>query len=123
MTTSQRTAIRISEIRQRLNEIAGLADDAMTDEIRAEADKLTGEFRNAETQHRAALIAEGEEQRQAEGELGDGDGEPSEVRALLGRATLYDYLNPAVAESDSPARPRSSMPRSRSGPSGSRAES
>ena len=97
MTTSQRTAIRISEIRQRLNEIAGLADDAVTDEIRNEADGLTAEFRRVETQHRAAIIAEGEEQRTAEGEFGNADGEPAEVRALIGRVTLYDFLNPAAA--------------------------
>ena len=53
MTTAQKLSIRLSEIRQRLNEISGLADDAMTDEIRAEADKLTAEFQNAETQHPA----------------------------------------------------------------------
>ena len=96
MTTSQRTAIRISEIRQRLNEIAGLADDAMTEEVRNEADALTAEFRNAETQHRAALVAEGEEQSAAEGELGNADGEPAEVRALLGRVGIHDYLAPAA---------------------------
>ena len=72
MLTSQRAAIRISEIRQRLNEISGLADDAMTDEIRAEADKLAAEFKNVETQHRSALIGEGAEQAAAEGEHGNG---------------------------------------------------
>ena len=96
MTTAQKLAIRLSEIRQRLNEISGLADDAMTDEVRAEADKLGGEYRNAETQHRSALIAQGAEQAAAEGEFGSGDGEPAEVRALLSRATLCDYLNPAA---------------------------
>ena len=97
MTNAQRLAIRLSEIRQRLNEISGLADDAMSDEIRAEADKLGGEYRNAETQHRSALIAEGEEQRAAEGEFGNADGEPAEVRALLGRVHLPDYLAAAAA--------------------------
>ena len=97
MTNAQRLTIRLSEIRQRLNEIAGLADDAMTDEIRAEADKLGTEYRNAETQHRSAIVAEGEEQRAAEGLHGDGDGEPAEVRALIGRVNLTDYLRPAAA--------------------------
>ena len=96
MTNSQRLAVRLSEIRQRLNEIAGLEADKLTDEIRAEADKLTTEYRAAETQHRAAIVAEGAEQRAAEGEHGNGDGEPAEVRALLSRATLFDYLNPAA---------------------------
>ena len=96
MTNAQKLAIRLSEIRQRLNEISGLADDAVTDEVRAEADKLGSEYKNAETQHRSALIAEGQEQAAAEGEFGNADGEPAEVRALLSRATLYDYLNPAA---------------------------
>ena len=96
MTIAQRLAIRLSEIRQRLNDISGLADDAMSDEIRGEADKLTAEYKNAETQHRAALVAEGDEQRAAEGEFGNADGEPGEVRALLGRVGIHDYLNPAA---------------------------
>ena len=96
MTTAQKLALRLSEIRQRLNEIAGLDDDGMTDEVRAEADKLTTEYRAKETQHRAAIVAEGEEQRAAEGEFGNADGEPAEVRALLDRTTLFDYLNPAA---------------------------
>ena len=78
------------------DDISGLADDAMSDEIRGEADKLTAEYKNAETQHRAALVAEGDEQRAAEGEFGNADGEPGEVRALLGRVGIHDYLNPAA---------------------------
>ena len=89
-------AIRLSEIRQRLNEIAGLEGDAVTDEVRAEADKLTGDYRDKETQHRAALVAESEEQRTAEGEFGNADGEPAEVRALLDRVNIGDYLAPAA---------------------------
>ena len=96
MTNAQKLTIRLSEIRQRLNEIAGLPDADMTDEIRTEADKLGSEYRNAETQHRAAIVAEGEEQRAAEGEHGDGDGEPAEVRALIGRVGIHDYLTPAA---------------------------
>ena len=97
MTNAQKLTIRLSEIRQRLNEIAGLERDAMTDEIRGEADRLTGEYRNAETQHRAAVIAEGEEQRAAAGEFGNADGEPAEVRALMDRVTIGDCLAPAAA--------------------------
>ena len=96
MTTAQKLAIRLSEIRQRLNEIAGLEGDALTEEVRNEADALTGEYQAKETQHRAALVAEADEQRAAEGQFGAGDGEPAEIRALLDRATLFDYLNPAA---------------------------
>ena len=96
MTTAQKLAIRLSEIRQRLNEIAGLEGDAMTDEIRAETDKLTAEYRNAETQHRAALTVEADEHRQAAGEFGNRGGQPAEVRALLSRVSLPDYLTAAA---------------------------
>ena len=65
----------------------------MTDEVRNEADKLTAEYRAKETQHRAAIVSEGEEQRAAEGaSSGMMDGEPAEVRALLSRVTIGDYL-------------------------------
>ena len=98
MTNSQKIAVRLSEIRQRLNAIAGLAADEVTDEIRAETDKLTGEFATAETQHRAALIAEADETRAAADEFnaGDGDGEAAEVRALRGRVRIGEYVSAAV---------------------------
>ena len=97
MTNGQKLSLRLSEIRQRLNEISGLEGDAVTDEVRSEADKLATEFKNAETQHRSALIAEADEQRTAEGEHGNGDGEPAEVRALLGRAGLADYVRAGIS--------------------------
>ena len=106
MTPSQTLALRRSEIRQRLNEIAGLEGDALTDEIRAETDKLTGEFRDVETRWRAAVVAEGDaaEERRGEFEAGaNGDGENAEVRALLGtvqrpgKATVAGYLSHATA--------------------------
>ena len=98
MTNAQRLAIRLSEIRQRLNEIAGLEGDAVTDEVRAEADKLAGEYRNAETQHRSALIAEGEAEALARGDFatGDGGGEAAEVRALRGRVRIGEYVGAAI---------------------------
>ncbi len=58
MTESQRLTVRASEIRQRLNEIAGLEGDALTDEIRTESDGLNTEYRDVETKLRAAVVAE-----------------------------------------------------------------
>ena len=58
MTESQRLTVRASEIRQRLNEIAGLEGDALTDEIRAEGDGLNIEYRAVETKLRASVVAE-----------------------------------------------------------------
>ena len=94
MTTAQKLAIRLSEIRSKLNELSALDD--LTDEQRGEIDSLSKEYQAKEAQHRAALTVEAEEQRAAEGEHGNGDGEPAEVRALLDRVTLFDYLRPAA---------------------------
>ena len=77
MTNAQRLAVRLSKIRQRLNEIAGLDDEGMTDEVRAEADKLTAEYQATETQHRAALVAEADE-------------------ALRGRVRIAEYVGAAI---------------------------
>lgn len=100
MTNSQKLALRRSEIRQRLNEISGLEGDALTDEIRAEADTLQTEYRDVETRWRAAVVAEGEqaEERQAEFEAGgNGDGEMAEHRALLRQSSLGGYMVHAAA--------------------------
>ena len=117
MTTAMKLAVRLSEIRQRLNTIAGLPDAEMTDDIRTEADTLTTEFRNAETQHRAAIVAEGAEADAAAGEFGNGDGEPAEVRALMDRVTIGDYLESGrgrrSASSGRSGRARSGSRRSR----------
>ena len=95
MTKVQKLAIRLSEIRSKLNELSGVAE--LTDEQRTELDSLTAEYQQKEAQHRAALTVEADEQRAAEGAFGNGDGEPAEVRALLDRVTIGDYLNPAAA--------------------------
>ena len=42
------------------------------------------------------MIAEGAEAGAAAGEFGNGDGEPAEVRALLARVRIGDYLAPAA---------------------------
>ena len=94
MTTAQKLAIRLSEIRSKLNELSGA--ETLTDEQRGEIDALTAEYQNKEAQHRAAIVTEADEQRAAEGEFGAGDGEPAEVRALLSRVGIHDYLNPAA---------------------------
>ena len=80
-----------------MNAIAGLTGDALTDEIRTESDTLAVEFRSVETQLRAAILGEGAAEAAAAGQFGNGDGEPAEVRSLLGRVTLADYLTPASA--------------------------
>ena len=96
MKTSMKHSIRISEIRQRLNEIAGLATDDVTDEIRNEADGLRTELGTVETQYRAALAGEEEAERRAAAEFQNGDGEAAEVRALRGKVHLGAYMSAAI---------------------------
>ena len=96
MTTAQKLEIRRSEIRQRLNEIAGLEGDAFTDEVRTEADTLTKEFRDVETKWRAATVAEAED-LEKRGKGLEGTGEGAEIRQLREKVSVFDYLQPASA--------------------------
>ena len=91
MTNSQRLAVRLSEIRQRLNEIVGLEGDSFTDEIRQEADKLQTEFRDKETQYRAAVTGEADAERRAAT-----DNEGAELRALLEGASLGAWFEAVI---------------------------
>ena len=99
MTPRQRTEIRMSEVRQRLNEISGLEGDAFTDDVRAEAATLGAEYGDLECRHRAAIVGEGEAEQAAVGAFADGstDQDGAEVRSLLGRVRLTDYLGAAAA--------------------------
>ena len=99
MTTKQKIELRLSKVRSRLNELAGLEGDAFTDEVRAELAVLETEYGDLERRHRAAIISEGDEQNAALGQYPDGtlDTDGAEVRQLLGRVTMADYLAPAAA--------------------------
>ena len=88
MTRSQTHALRLSEVRQRLNEISGLEGDAFTDEIRQESDKLTTEYRDTETKYRAALVADGDDAAAAASLFAGGSAEHRAYRELVGRADV-----------------------------------
>ena len=92
MTVTQKLTIRASEIRSRLNEISGLQGDALTDEVRAESDALGVEYRDAETQLRAAIVA-GDDGTPAP--AGDSP-ETRELRDLAGRASVGAIFAAAV---------------------------
>lgn len=95
MTNSQRLQVRLSEIRSRLNEIAGLEGDAFTDDIRTESDRLSGEFKDKETQFRAAVIAEGEAETRAREAAPDA--EQRERLELRSKARLTAFVEAAIA--------------------------
>ena len=77
------------EIRQRLNEIAGLEGDALTEEIRTESDALGTEYRDTETKLRAAVAAEGDP-TETRGETMDA--EQRERIELRGRSRVGAFL-------------------------------
>ncbi|MDD9855385.1 MAG: hypothetical protein OXU88_04295, partial [Gammaproteobacteria bacterium] len=87
--------LRLSKVRERLNEISGLADDDVTAEVRAEAEKLHDEYGKLEIKFRAAVAAADELEQRASREFG-GDGESAEMRALLNRAQVAGYLEHAA---------------------------
>ena len=99
MTTKQTIELRLSKVRSRLNELAG--EEKLTDEHRAELDGLESEYGDLERRHRAAILSEGEQEAAAVGMFPDGttDTGSAEVRQLLGRVTMADYLGPAAAGS------------------------
>ena len=97
MTHVQKLTVRLSEVRERLNEIANFEGDDFTDEIRSESETLQTEYKDLEVRYRSAVIAQGEEEAKQAGKFGLGDGESAELRGLLNRVSISDYLAPAKA--------------------------
>ena len=94
MTNAQKLAVRLSEIRQKLNELSAL--DAPTDEQRAEMLKLGALYPTIEERHRAAIVGESAEAEAREAGAEGADhretGEGAELRKLQGKARLGRYL-------------------------------
>ena len=90
MTPEQRAAIKLSEVREKLNTLAN-ADD-LTDEQRADLEKASNEYADREQQYRAALMAAGER---------DSRDEPARdnLGQLAARAEVRSYLQ-EVANGD-----------------------
>ena len=96
MTNAQKIRLRLSQVRQRLNEISGLEGDDFTDEIRSEAQALQTEYLDLETRHQAAIVAEGEGETWANGSE-DMDAEARERLELRSQASLTAYLRAALS--------------------------
>ena len=88
MTNAQKIRLRLSHVRQRLNEIAGLEGEAFTDEIRSEAESLQTEYRDLETRYQAAIVGEPEPEERETAP----DAEMRERVELRSRASLGAYL-------------------------------
>ena len=93
MTAAQKIAVRLSQVRERLNEIGQLEGDAYAEEIRSEESTLQTEYGDLERRHRSALIAEGE----GETRPADPDAEQRERVELRSKASLTAYLRAALA--------------------------
>ena len=85
MLASQRLEIELSQIRTKLREL--LSADSPTPEQRAEMDALVERSQGAETEFRAAVIAEGQPEQRAEL-----DAEVRERIELRSKASLSAYL-------------------------------
>ena len=93
MTTTQKIALRLSEVRTRLNEVSGLEGDDFTPEVRAESEKLQGEYKDLETRHRAAIVSEGEPVETRKADTGEG----REMRELISRAEISGIFDAALS--------------------------
>ena len=78
MLQSQTCLVEMSKVREELN---GLPDDADAETLNG----LTTRYQRLEAQYRAALIAEQDEVKQ---ETPIEDGQPAEIRGLLGKSSL-----------------------------------
>ena len=93
MTTSHKISIRISEIRQVINELA--AKEMLAEGEQAKLDELRAEFSEKATQWRAALAVEGEEEARAQGLFAGETSEGREYRELRSRVGLCEYVEAA----------------------------
>ena len=90
MTNSQHLEVRASEIRAKLNTLSAL--DALTDEQTAEVAKLTKEYGDVETRKRAAIIAEGGDDKVTP----TVDAETRERNEIRGRSRVGAFLMAAL---------------------------
>lgn len=93
MTNVQKLQIRQSEIRERLNVLSN-PDAELTEDGKAEINKLSGEMADIEPKLRAAILAE----QEAVEARNDGNSETSDPRLdeLRKRATVSEYIRQAV---------------------------
>ena len=99
MLRSQEIMLRMSEISTRLDEIQAV--DETTPELRAEMDTLTTEYRDAQTNYRAAVVKEDQEREELQTRNANGGGwdwsqETREFVALQERAQTSRYITAAL---------------------------
>lgn len=92
MKPSIKLEVRASEVRSRLNEIAALEGDALTDEIRSESEALHKEYADIEVRRRAALVGEGDDDTTTAAEPVETPEDAARIE-LRSRARLGNYLS------------------------------
>ena len=95
MTAKQRLTIEESTLKEKMNTLLALPLADLTDEHRAQMDEHTGRLQQLGPELRAAIASEGEEQQAAVWAFSDvATPEQAEIRELLQRVEISDYLNP-----------------------------
>ena len=89
MKNAVKIAVRLSEVRERLNELSGTED--LTPELRAEIDTLSNEYKDLESRGRAAALAQ-------ESQVTNPEPEAPEKRELVDRASLGEIFAAAVEQ-------------------------
>ena len=93
MLKSQELTIKLSEKRQRINDLLDL--ETRTDEQTNELDDLTKNIQRHEVEYRAAVVAEDAALDDAR-DLFDDDGEKAELRQLRGKVSVSNYTKAAI---------------------------
>ena len=94
MTTAQKLAIRASEIRGRLAELAGV--DELDDETRSELEKLRNEYTDVETRSQAAILSESADPPVETRHREEGDPEGREMRSLISKCNVGKIFDSAL---------------------------
>ena len=92
MTNVQKIQIRMSEIRGRLNELSN-PEAELSEDGKAELNKLMGEMAEIEPKLRAAIVAEQESIESRN----DGSSSDSQLDGLRQRASVSEYVRQAIA--------------------------
>lgn len=94
MLKSQELSIKLSEKRQKINDLLSL--EKRTEEQTNELDALTKEVQAHETEFRAALVSEDAAVDAVKDDFDDVDGETLELRSIRSKAKLGEYVKAAV---------------------------
>ena len=94
MNTAKKLAIRASEIRGRLAELAG--EPELNDETRSELEKLRNEYTDVETRSQAAILSESADPPVETRHREEGDAEGREMRTLIGKCNVGKIFDSAL---------------------------